>query len=634
MVTKAAPTEMLFTSFKRFRDYFYYCLEVVCWDRPSFFVYLIIGCTVSSGWIFAQVAQAENELPHLPEITANDHEINKVLDLKPLYLSAVIETRSAKDLAREASYDQSITMQEALSYVLKHGLPLKISQESLNYQHWLTLSSIASALPSFGMSYNLTRANIFNKDTTSIGRTFIAGVTYPVFQGGGIVYPILAQHYREKGWLYAYKATLSDVFLDVYQKYTNLLVNRVLMQIAAKTVEVDQEQLKVMQAQLNSGTGTQFSVLQSKTQLAADTQLLLQQQVVVRRAALALNFSMNFPMSVNLVPVEETISEVPLFDDHVNIGTLVRDALKYSPSLRQYEMFWLTARRNIQIAAAPLYPTVSFFTLYQQNDTQVEPPANTADLGGVATSAITSFLNSTFAGRVSNNALGQLPSFSPTGGSTSTQGANTGPSAMPAASGGTPIATVQSGSLVSSGAVAPSIFGGGAGPSSQANVNGSFQAPAGIFPGTFRSFQAGFSLNWTLSNSGLTSVANIFTAKVLARQALMQANQAIEQILQQIRSDYLAMLDARAVIDKAAYATASSREAWRLSRVRLKQGVGTNLEEIQAQRDYVSALTSQAQAIGNSNIAQAQLLHDMGMISVVTLTKGYKPGVFADPTKK
>ena len=581
-----------------------------------------------------QPARALDETPHLPEITIRAHEENKTLDLRPLYLSTIVKTQSGHDLAIEASYDQSITMQEALSYVLNHGLPLKISKESFNYQHWLTLSNAASALPSLYMSYTLTRANIFNTGTKSIGRTFIAGVSYPVFQGGNIVYSLLTQYYREKGWAYAYKATLNDVFLTVYQNYTNLVVNRVLMQIAAKTVEVDREQLAVTEAQFKSGTGTKFAVLQSKTQLAADKQLLLQQQVVVRRAALALNLSLNFPMSVNLIPVEETISEVPLFEDKVKINTLVADALKYNPSLRQYEMFWLTARRNIQVAASNFYPQVSFFTQYQQNDTQVEPAANAADVGGIATSAIASSLDSTFAGRASNNALGQLQSFSPSGGSTASQGANTGPSAMPAASGGTPIATVQSGSLVTSGAVAPSIFGGGSGPAGGSNSNGSFQAPAGIFPGTFRSFQAGFALSWSLPNMLVGNLTSVYTAKVLARQAMMQINQELQLVMSQVRSDYLSMLNTRAVIDTAAYAVASSQEAWRLARVRLKEGVGTNVEEIQAQRDYIMALSNQAQAIGNSNIAQAQLLHDMGMMSVATLTQGYTPGLFADPTKK
>ena len=483
------------------------------------------------------------------------------------------------------------------------------------------------------MSYNLTRANIFNLDTRSIGRRFLTGLVYPVFQGGGIVYSILSQRYREKGWLYAYKATLSDVFLDVYQKYTNLVVNRVLMQIAAKTVEVDEEQLNVTEAQLKSGIGTRFAVLQSKTQLAADKQLLLQQQVTVRQAALALNLALNFPMSVNLIPVEETISEAPLFEDRVAVNSLVKDALKFSPTLRQYEMFWMTARRNIQLAASTYYPQVSFFTIYQQNNTSVDPASNFAAVGGIATSTITSNLNSIFAGRVTNNSLGQLQSFDPTAGATSAQGANTGPSAMPAASGGIPIASVQSGSLVSSGAVAPSIFGGGSGPTGPGNVNGSLQAPAGIFPGVFRSFQTGFALNWSLPNAGIGTAGNVLAAKGLARVALMQMNQAIAQVLQRVHTDYLSVLSTRSVIDSAAFAVISSREAWRLSRIRLKEGVGTNLEQIQAQRDYIKALTNQAQAIGNSNIAQAQLLHDMGMISVATLTDGYKPGIFVDPTR-
>src|SRR5262249_25512012 len=155
----------------------------------------------------------------------------------------------------------------------------------------------------------------------------------------------------------------------------------------------------------------------------------------------------------------------------------------------------------------PLYPTVSFFTVFQHNDAIVVPAQNAADVGGIATASIFSALNSTFAGRASNNALGQQQSFSPTAGSTSTQGANTGPQATPAAAGGTPIATVQSGSLVTSGAVAPSIFGGGNGVGAGPNINGSLQAPAGIFPGVFRQFLLGFSISWSLPNAALTSVA-------------------------------------------------------------------------------------------------------------------------------
>jgi outer membrane protein TolC len=566
-----------------------------------------------------------------PDVTNGLHEADKTLQLNSLYLSRSVEMNSFDALRHETSADQIITLHDAINYVLDQGMQIKISRESMNYQHWLTLSGLASFLPSFSTSFNLTRADVTNFSTTSVGKTFLAGVNYPVFQGGGVLYSMLAQRYREKAWREAYKATVSDVFLDVYQKYINLLLQRVLLQTWAKTVEADQEQLRLNNAQLSVGTGTRYAVMQTEAQLALDRQSFLQQAVAMRQAGLALNLALNCPLSINLIPAEATLSEAGIFDDNVQLKSLITDTMKFNPGLRQYENFRLSASRNIQAQAASLYPTVSFFTLYQLNNATVNPAANGFALGGAATSAIASFLDSSFAGRVSNNALGQLYGFSPTAGSTSTQGANTGPSAMPAASGGTPLYAVQSGSLVSSGAVAPSIFGGGTGSSSGPNVNGSLQAPAGIFPGFFSEFQSGFSLSWSLPSFGLTTVANLYASKLLARQALMQCNQEISLVVSQVRSDYLAVLQARQSIDKAAATAASFREALRYAKARLDNGVGTQLDIIVAQKDYVTAVTGQAQAIVASNVAQAQLLHDMGIISAETLTTGYKPGAFLQP---
>lgn len=175
------------------------------------------------------------------------------------------------------------------------------------------------------------------------------------------------------------------------------------------------------------------------------------------------------------------------------------------------------------------------------------------------------------------------------------------------------------------------IIGGGTGASSGPNANGSLQAPSGIFPGIFREVQAGLSLVWSLPNGlGASTIANIAAAKVLARQALMQCNQELSIVIQTVHSDYLAMLNAREVIDKAAAAAAANRENLKMAKIRLENGIGTGLEVMNAQKDYINAFTSQTQAIVDSNIAQAQLLHDLGMMSAATLTSGYKPGSFIE----
>src|SRR5580698_3958804 len=110
--------------------------------------------------------------------------------------------------------------------------------------------------------------------------------------------------------------------LDLYQKYNAVLLNRVLMQIGARAVEVSEEQVRINTNLEKAGTGTQYAVIQSEAQLATDRQTLLQEQVTMRQSALALNFSMNYPMAVNLVPVEETISEAALFHNKATIDQL------------------------------------------------------------------------------------------------------------------------------------------------------------------------------------------------------------------------------------------------------------------------------------------------------------------------
>jgi outer membrane protein TolC len=176
--------------------------------------------------------------------------------------------------------------------------------------------------------------------------------------------------------------------------------------------------------------------------------------------------------------------------------------------------------------------------------------------------------------------------------------------------------------------VAPSIFGGGTGSTSGSNQNGSLQAPAGIFPGVFRESQIGFSASWSLPSFGVQTAATVAAVRVLARQALIQCNQEISIVVEQVRGDYLAYLAAREAIDRAAASTAATKASLTDARARLAQGVSTQLDLIRSQHDYIAALTAQAQAIVASNVAQAQLLHDMGMISATTLTEGYRPGSF------
>jgi len=101
----------------------------------------------------------------------------------------------------------------------------------------------------------------------------------------------------------------------------------------------------------------------------------------------------------------------------------------------------------------------------------------------------------------------------------------------------------------------------------------------------------------------------------------------LQTVIQQVHSDYLTWHAAREQIDNAALGVRASEEELRIAQVRLRSDVGTNLEVIQGQRDYINSLSTQVTAIVNSNNAQAQLLHDTGLISSDTILHGFKGNI-------
>jgi outer membrane protein TolC len=522
----------------------------------------------------------------------------------------------------EASYNEPLSLAEVLDCALTNSLPIKISQESLNYQRFQFIAQAVDVLPNFSTGFSLGQA-LINSDTTSYNRIYSTSLRYPVFQGGAVLYATLAQYYRQRGWLSSHRATINDALLDVYQKYNNLVLNNAILQIRAKSLAISESQLALNDAIYKSGNGTQFAIMQSRTQLAADRQALLAQQVLVRQAAMALAFSLDMPMAINIVPTIDIVSEESTIDERVSIKDLLDQAMSLRPELRQYECFRLAAARNVQAAASSLYPQASFFTTYTHSVASVFPTENTGALNGLASATINSSLFGS--GLASNAALNQAASFSPTGNNLANSGVNTVATVV-AASGGNPIATTQSGSLVTSGAVAPSFASGSSAfGSGGSNINGSNTAGAGVFPGLFNNFQAGFTIAWNLSNLGSSAICSIGGSRALARQAMIQANQEFELVVEQVRSSYLNTISAREQIDSSARGVASTTEALRLANLRLTTGLGTNLELIQAQRDYVAALIRQAQAIVASNLAQVQLLHDTGLISRESILRGWQP---------
>ncbi len=131
----------------------------------------------------------------------------------------------------------------------------------------------------------------------------------------------------------------------------------------------------------------------------------------------------------------------------------------------------------------------------------------------------------------------------------------------------------------------------------------------------------GFTVNWNFNGLGTTTLASIQSARLGARQAQLRSTEKMNKVVREVRESYLNSLSAQQKIQEAANQVRSAQEELRLARLRFENGLGKNIDVLRAQQDYTSALIEKARTLTNFNIAQAQLLHDIGLISIGSLTE-------------
>lgn len=488
-----------------------------------------------------------------PSLTDAQKREAEEVPLSPIPASELLPIGGGKlpPIKLEASFNEPISLKKVLIATLENNLPIRISAAGYDSQKYLFWGALGRLAPDYILTY---RGQQINNQGSAISRIYTTSSTirFPVFQGGRVVYGIMTNLYKTRAAKSQYYATVNDALLDGYRRYYDLVLNQTLLQIRVKSVELSRTQLRLNEQLKAAGVGTNFAIYQSRTQLALDKQAMLQQQVVLRQSALALAQVINTSMAINFVPQESVVRELRLVQPTTSISELLAVALRLRPELKQYENLRLAAQRQVQVAQAPLYPTMQFFS--SVTETQRNGGGSSGGSG--------------------SSGLGGSTVIIPTG-------------------------------------------GGGGG--------------IGISGGGGYSVSAGFDLSFAIPNMGIPDVANTLSARALARQALLQSNQQYLTIVQQVRSSYLNMLTAKEQVQVAAEGLVSSSEQLRLANLRVTYGQGINLELIQAQRDYVTALTTHAQAVINYNVAQAQLLRDTGLISVDKLTTEYPRPISVKP---
>jgi OMF family outer membrane factor len=130
----------------------------------------------------------------------------------------------------------------------------------------------------------------------------------------------------------------------------------------------------------------------------------------------------------------------------------------------------------------------------------------------------------------------------------------------------------------------------------------------------------GLSVEWSIGGLGVTDMAKVKAAKWQARKAQTEFARELTFVCKEVRDAYLDSIDAENLIAATTDAVDSSRQQLKVAVIRVEEGVGIDLDVVNAQRSYTDALIDKANAIVKFNQSQISLLRAIGRISVDTIT--------------
>jgi outer membrane protein len=129
----------------------------------------------------------------------------------------------------------------------------------------------------------------------------------------------------------------------------------------------------------------------------------------------------------------------------------------------------------------------------------------------------------------------------------------------------------------------------------------------------------GLDANWQIGGLTVTEIGNIRSAQAEARKVQAEFYRELTFVYKDVHDAYLNSMQAENLIAETTDQVAYAEEGLRVAQLRFAEGVGTYIDVINAQRNWINALVSKAQALINFNISQTKLVRSVGRVSVDTL---------------
>lgn len=285
--------------------------------------------------------------------------------MKRIVLTLIWMTFVMPGLTRHLAQAQPWTLQECISYALDHNLSVQQSALQVQQREIEVNTAENNRLPgvsggasqNFSFGRGLTADNTYaNTNTTNTSLSVGADMT--LFNGFRLRNNILLSKLNLEAATADLEKARDDIRVAVAQAYVQILYNREIADVAARQVEIDEQQVERLEARLANGKSTAADVAAQRASLAQSRLTAVQAENNLRMARLDLAQLLELPSPEGFdvaVPADDALA-LPL---PAGPERIYEEAVGIKPAVRAEETRLAYAERNIDLAKGGYLPSLS-----------------------------------------------------------------------------------------------------------------------------------------------------------------------------------------------------------------------------------------------------------------------------------
>ena len=290
--------------------------------------------------------------------------------MKHLVLSFIIFHLSFSPAGAQTPW----TLEQCCNYAVEHNITIKQREHQREQQELQVSNARNRRLPdlsgsvgeNFSFGRGLTADNTYTNTNTS-STSFSLGTSVPLFTGFEIPNQIRLSRLNLEAVTQDLEKAKNDIRMQVAQSYVQVLYDMELLEVARRQVSIDSAQVARLEAMLNAGKTSEAEVSQQRSTLAQSHLTATQAGNNLRLELLSLSqlLELESPEGFTIAKPLATLDNLENLEGLGNLESLspdiiLADALATKPEIRSEQIRLQASERNIDIAKAGLYPTLSF----------------------------------------------------------------------------------------------------------------------------------------------------------------------------------------------------------------------------------------------------------------------------------